>query len=273
MRPPVLVLAVVALTSSAHADPLADATKAFTAFLDGVVAKKASADVDTFVSPYSDEQAATPADLGEVAAVIRGKPEIVANGIAKSGTAAWLAVVVPGRVLRDGKPHDEKLRASAFLALDGGVWRVRAVELSTGVANRTPGMCGSIEPWWKPPTNLIEEVVTVSKQLDAAMDGATAKALIPFLSADGHAQMFGSAPGEQWTGGAAIKKVFASWQLDLDLEKSRRAGIAPGGDLMWLALSLSSMHQCTNYRVLVVLAKEKTGWKIVHQHYSEALRR
>ncbi|MGE5184064.1 MAG: nuclear transport factor 2 family protein [Acidobacteriota bacterium] len=259
-----LVVALVALASPAHADPQADATKAFTTFLDSVAAKQASADVDTFVSPFSDEQAATPEHLGEVAVLIQGKPRVVAAAVAKSGTAAWIAAVVPGTL---------KLRASAFLTLDKGAWHVRAAELSAGVANHKPAMCGSIEPWWKPPTNLIEEVVTVSKQLDAAMDSGTAKALVPLLSSDSHAQMFGSAPGEQWTGGTAIRRIFDKWQLDLDLEKSRRSGIAPGGDLMWLALSMSSTQQCTNYRVLMVLAKEGKSWKIVHQHYAEALTR
>jgi hypothetical protein len=171
------------------------------------------------------------------------------------------------------RAHARRLMQVRFLTLDKGAWHVRAAALSAGVANRHPGMCGSIEPWWSPPTNVIEEVVAVSKKLDAATAGGSVKGLVPWLSADRGAQMFGSAPDEQWTGGAAIKKVFESWQLDIDVDKGRRSGIGPGGDLMWLALSVSSMHQCTNYRVLVVLAKEKAGWKIVHQQYSEALRR
>lgn len=58
-----------------------------------------------------------------------------------------------------------------------------------------------------------------------------------------------SAPSESFTGGAAIKKVFKSWKIDLyaDMQDHTRAGIAPGGDL------------------------EGNAWKIVHQHYSDTV--
>jgi ketosteroid isomerase-like protein len=29
-----------------------------------------------------------------------------------------------------------------------------------------------------------------------------------------------------------------------------------------------SHAQCTHYRTVIVLAKEATGWRIVHQHFS-----
>ena len=61
-----------------------------------------------------------------------------------------------------------------------------------------------------------------------------------------------------------------------DLPKERfeagfDVGITPDGNLLWMTAATMVPSMCTSYRTLLVLAKEPAGWRIVHQHYSEAL--
>lgn len=93
--------------------------------------------------------------------------------------------------------------------------------------------------------------------------------LLAALSSSKDAQMFGSAPKERWTGGAAIQKVFKRWNVDLRAQIDKvRAGIAPGGDLAWVATEVDTDTLCSSYRAFFVLEKEGTAWKIVHAHFS-----
>lgn len=95
------------------------------------------------------------------------------------------------------------------------------------------------------------------------------------LSDDKRAIAIGSAQKEKFVGGPAIKAAFKNWRVsahaDLDAPTpAARANISADGELMWVALSIVPPPQlCVTYRALFVLAKEPSGWKIVHQHDSE----
>lgn len=272
------VLALVLLVRVAHADPSSDAGKAFQTFVDGAAAKKLPADVEAFISPDKQPDPAVAAPDGFAKIAPKPKLAIVATHLAKSGTAAWIVATIGGAKYTANNPVTTPLRASAFLTLDGGAWHVRAAHISGGKPNHESmgGMCGAMEKAYEPGANIAKGAEPAVKVLTDAFKGpvdgkGTSAMVMPALSDDKGAQMFGSAPNEQFTGGAAIKKVFKGWKIDLDAgnDEQTRAGIASGGDLAWVAMEISTFWQCTNYRALFVLQKEGSAWKIVHQHYSE----
>lgn len=276
-------LAVMSVASLAHADPGADAAKAFQGLADAVAAKKLPANLDAFIGPTHDAEQAV-ADPADVATIVSApKLKIISTHVAKSGTAAWIVATVDGGRydVAWAKPSTAPLRASAFLTLDGGTWQVRAAHWSGGTPNRPKeGGCGNMDIGYEPPDGVATGAEPAVKVITTAFPGAEYRTgklqttvLLAALSDDKAAQMFGSAPDEQFTGGAAIKKIFAHWKVDLRAPSDGhiRAGIAPGGDLAWVATEISSDLQCTAYRALFVLQLEKGAWRIVHQHFSSGV--
>ncbi len=272
-------LALVLMVQVADANPAADAGKAFQAFVDRAAKKQVPGELAAFVTPIQEEDNPL-GDLDAFAAIVP-KPavKLMATHIAKSGTAAWIVATIGGATYRPeyDKTATTPLRASAFLTLDGGAWHVRAAHISGATPNRAPiPGCGNIGEAFRVPGQLAKGTEPVMKVLEDAFVGGyegkgTSSHVLPALSNDKGAQMFGSAPNEQFTGGAAIKKIFKGWKIDLSVDDGEhsRAGLAPGGDLAWVATQVSTEWQCTSYRALFVLQKEGTAWKIVHQHYSE----
>lgn len=261
-----LIVGVISIASVAHADPAADAKAAFQRFVDSVAAKKAPDDVDTFITPARDDDD----DVGdaEKAATAVGKPvKIVATGIAKSGTGAWIAATLGST------------RATAFLVKDAKGWHVTAAHWSTAHAEARftadDGVgCGMVNEVLRWPAHVPKDAKAAADALDKAFmppDGGKHGPLdLAALSDDKSALVFGSAPKEQWTGGAKIKKVFDGWKIDLGAGSDlARAGIASGGDLAWVAEPVTTDLMCKQYRAMFVLQKEGGAWKIVHQHYSD----
>jgi len=277
-----VAVVVLALGSLAHADPAADANKAFKGFVDDVAAKKLPAQLDAFIGPGHDAETAV-ADVADVVAFVpAAKLKIVATHVAKSGTAAWIVAELAGARYRAtyDKVATTPLRASAFLTLDAGTWHVRAAHWSGGAPNQPrAGGCGNMDMAYEPPPAIGKGAEAAAKVITDALAGAEyrtgriqSEKIVAVLSDDKDALMFGSAPEERFTGGAAIKKIFKQWKVDLYAPKDHlRAGIAPGGDLAWVAGEITSDLQCTPYRALFVLQREKDAWKIVHQHFSESV--
>ncbi|HUS28790.1 MAG TPA: nuclear transport factor 2 family protein [Kofleriaceae bacterium] len=284
------VLAVVlVLAGVAHADPNADVTQAFGAFIDGVATGKGSlTGVDVFVSPLSDETdddgvaARVPSDLADVKALIASsKLKVTKVVVSKGGKSAWIAGEVSGKVERKGKKKTEPIRVSAFLGKDDKGWHVQATHWSVGEKDTKTEMCGSLEPW-RVAANVPKDADATVKAVYAALEGdwlmeggvKTSK-FGKLLSDDKNAVAIGSAPKEVFTGGAKIKSVFKKWQISANLDEGKpqaRAGIGPDGEMMWIAMSVTAPPDlCTAYRTLFVLAKESSGWRIVHHHYSQRL--
>lgn len=272
-------IALLLVCGVVHADPAADAGKALQAFVDGVAAKRAPSELEAFIGPGDDKEQAI-ADLAELAKLVaKPKLAITATHVAKSGTAAWIVGEISGAKYNPefGKTSTAPLRATAFLTLDGGSWHVRAAHWSAGKPNNGRSeMCGMIDPAYVPPPRIAKGTEPVLKIIADAFRGqfegnGTSAMIVAALSDDAGAHLFGSAPNEKYTGGAAIKKVFKAWKIDLyaNTAEHTRSGIAPGGDLAWVALHVQTMWQCTSYRTLFVLQKEGSAWKIVDQHYSE----
>jgi len=290
MRQLLVVLVVVGLAGTAHADANADVTKAFTTFIEGVAAKKAAMKgVDTFIPPGSDETSdedgtvlPVPSDVDDVGSTIASpKLKVTKVMVSKSGKSAWLAGELPGSILRKKKIKKEPLRVSGFLANDGKAWQVTAIHFSTGEPDRKTDMCGARDDW-RPKPSIPKALQPTVKDIMTALEGdylseggVKTDKFVKLLSDDKNAVLIGSAPKEVFTGGAKIKGMFKKWKIssqsaDGDTIYARGAQ-GPDGEMMWISTGIvAPVEFCTSYRTLFVLAKESAGWRIVHQHYSSS---
>lgn len=274
------VLVVVAgglHAAHAQAAPDAEIKAAFTAFVDGVAAgKPLPATVELFTPPAYDGGEPRPGDLAPIRKLL-DKPRVkVLTVVASPGkSSAWVAAEITAKVPRDGKPKKESLRASAFLVKDGDAWTVRATHWSAGVKNERIEACGALTFEWEVERGVPAKAeAPVKAVLEALESYDEPKPLVGLLSDDARAFVFGSAPRETFKGGAKIKALFRKWNVKLlfwDKDVAglpARAGFAPDGELLWMTTATMYTKMCTSYRTFFVLAKEKAGWRIVHQHYS-----
>jgi ketosteroid isomerase-like protein len=270
----VLVLAL--LVRVASADPAADATKAFQGFVDRAGTDEPGLELfippdDQGPDPDSFRWAPLPNDDKAVAAYL-AKPAFVAQKVvvSPSGSSAWIAGTI-----KNAKPR-AALRASGMLVKDAKGWHVRAAHWSLPKPdNAVDPDCGAVDFEWhlQPgvPKELEGEVETVVKAFDPT--GEDTSNAVTVMSDDKNALVFGSASKEVFSGGAAIKKKLKHWPISgpgtYPPPIAARAGISPDGQLMWMSFEIMSGKLCTMYRPLFILAKEKAGWRIVHQHYSK----
>ncbi len=271
-----MMIVVAAGAAPAAAGVEADVTRAFAAFVDGVAAgKPLPASLEVFVVPDHRGEP-LPDDLGPVRAMlVAPKLKVLQVMASASGRSAWIAAEIPVRAAVEGKKaRADVLRASAFLAFDGAAWTVRAAHWSLAVKNVVPEMCGDTGAPWSVadvPAALIPAVTQVLQVLDEDKPAS----FVRIMSDDKRALVFGSAPKETFVGGAKIKGVFKKWSVALpgwdreDPALPASAGVGPDGELAWMATRVTYFKLCDNYRALLVMAKEKGAWKLVHQHYSE----
>jgi ketosteroid isomerase-like protein len=268
------VLALMVMVRVVHADPAADVTKAFQGFVERAGVSEPG--LELFIPPGDDGPAQNdfvwppvPPDATYATDYLKTpKVSIQKLVVSPSGSSAWLA----GEI-RNAKPRPT-LRASALLVKDDKGWHVRATHWSLpkkddDLSGGDIG-CGALSYEWhiKPgtPAPLRATVVEIVNAFGGTLGSV--------LSDDKNAHLFGSAPGETFTGGAAIKNVFKTWKVtgpwhEPGKDLSARAGLVPGGDLAWMVLEIGGApEQCTDFRTFFVLAREDSGWKLVHQHYS-----
>ncbi|HEX5062064.1 MAG TPA: hypothetical protein VFV99_21995 [Kofleriaceae bacterium] len=273
-----LVAVALALAPSiARADAKADATKAFTDFITSLATEKpALSDLEAFLPLYLD-RAPVPVATDVKSTLEAPKLKVLRADVSKSGTSVWIVAEVKTKSVKvfDDATKNVTLRASGFLVLDKGAWHVRAADLSRAVEDKPADPnCGNASHQWglekAPPKAL---AATVRMTLTAVDQGKSHAAL---LSDSKNTLVLGSAPGEQFAGAAAkgVKKwqIRSSGNSDDDANIRALAGIGPDADLMWIAAPISGPAKlCTEYRGFFVLAKEASGWKIVHEHYSSPL--
>lgn len=284
----IVFLAIALFVSTAHADSKADVTQSFASFIDAVATQK-PAPVELFIVPgYDDQDDKTPetrlpvpADLADTRAVIASSKLKVARVVVSAGgKSAWIAGEIAGRV---DKKKTAPIRVSAFLAKDDKGWHVVATHWSMGVKDVKTEMCGLRDPWKLVPSVPKNAAPLVKLVFDALEPSDFQAGVGPIfdtskftkiLSDDKNAYAIGSAPKEMFAG-AKIKAVFKKWKLQAETGEAgtypARAGLGPDGELAWIAMGVIGPDElCVSYRTLMVLAKEPTGWKIVHQHYSQA---
>jgi ketosteroid isomerase-like protein len=189
-----------------------------------------------------------------------------------SGKSAWVAAEIAARVQDGNKWKPETVRASAFLVLDADAWRVTAADFSVAMPEKpAPPGCGNASHQWQSPKS-------VPKALEPAVREAMGtlgdpKKLPALLSDSKDAFVWGTSPGETFSGGAAIKNVFKKWHVSAwtpaDEPPEAMAGTGGDNELVWFAAPIMAPTQmCSMYRGFFVLAKQGSGWKLVHQHYS-----
>jgi len=281
----VLLVAGSVAGSVAHADPAADASKAFTAFVTSVASGAPTPGLALFITPFSDD-APVPADLGAVKQLLdKPKVKIAHAAVSRGGKSAWLVGEVTAKLPNGARRKAGSLRVSALLGLGADGWRVQATQWSAGVPNHATDRCGNIEPEWRFTSDVAKDLAApVQAVLDAfaAMPviadspfGGDRSKLLALISDDRGTVVLGSAAGERFVGGKAIKALFKKWHVthtgapDDFKGIPARAAAGPDGELMWMYTATRFHEQCTDYRSFFVLAKEPAGWRLVHQHYSE----
>lgn len=266
---------MLAVAAPARADVAADIKQSFKTFVDGV-GKKQVGKLDDFITPGMT--------LDQLAAAIP-KPAVTFLAVvpSASGTSAWLAAEISARVPREDrkskvKVRDEVLRASAFLVLERGVWRVTATQWTAAMPNVDAELCGIHVPMDNMDTRVPKDFLATTTAVVAALRKSHDGGFRALMSDDKRALLIGSAAKEKFTGGPAIKALFKKWNVHIieaeyqvgDKKIALPAHAGGGTDLMWIATRVLSNPQfCTEYDALFVLAKEPAGWRIVHQHYAE----
>jgi ketosteroid isomerase-like protein len=276
MRMWIGTVGLLVAASTARAEPRADVAKVFTAFVDSLSTDKPAVDgIDVVLTPYGGEDEDVTVPIDELKHLVDHPAlKILRVEISRSGKSAWIAAEVATPFHLGDKLVPTKLRASAFLALDGSAWKVRAAEISAPKPEHRDPTCGATDFYWKPKPNVPTAAAPVVKVMTEALDDYGHRAaFVGVLSDDPTSLVFGSAPDEQYSGGRAIKAVFRKWAIHLDYHGNdpvpARAGLGPDGELAWVVLAISSPPElCTGYRALFVVAKEAGGWRVVHQHYA-----
>jgi hypothetical protein len=269
----VAIAVVAATTSLAHADPNAEITKAFGGFVDSFATAKPALDgVQALLLPaMMDVPVPVAADAANTFQA--PKTKVLRIVPTKSGKAAWVAAEIATKVEHDKKWVAQSVRASAVLVLDGATWRVRAADFSVAVPERAaPPGCGNASDQWESPSKVAKAAVpAVDALIHAISDPAT---FVPMISDDKNALVFGSAPKETYSGGAAIKAIFKKWRIGGDMPGgdgalSAIADVGPDGELVWaITPIMAPIQMCAMYRGFFVLVKDGTAWKVIHQHYS-----
>jgi ketosteroid isomerase-like protein len=262
------VLALALMVQVAHASPARDITKSFQTFVE--TGGTSDARLELFIPPQGDspdehfEWPVLPHDRGEARGYV-DHPRLAVRKlvVSKSGASAWLAAEITSK----GK---DPLRASAVLVKDKKVWHVVAAHWSRAKPPRPVDPCKALAFEWRPKASV---PVTARPPVIAVMKALNPSATFTDVMSDSaSAVMFG--PGDTTIGGAAIKNVFQAWKVtgpwhEAGKDLSAFASTTPDGELAWMALEIGGPpDQCTDYRTMFVLANERDGWKLVHQHYS-----
>jgi ketosteroid isomerase-like protein len=215
---------------------------------------------------------------GKKIAVSASAPRV---GLAADGRSAWASEDLS---LTIGDDADQiPTRLTAFLVDDGKVWKIAAEEFSVGVPNEkafdlaakgqlaTPAALPDAAP---PGT---EALVAAWKQ-GMADPVAWAKS---FANRD-DAFVYGSAPGENVSGGQAIQQTFADqsakYKIKMEPLGGLRAAVARSGASGYVAgnvaLTVDSGDGKTvtqEFRVMLVYLKDGASWRPVLAHFSNGM--
>lgn len=269
-----LVVVIVALTSPARADTKADVTAAFTAFVNAYASEKpdrGKLELLMETDGANEDDLPVPAKLAQ--GLQQPKLEKLERVVVSpGGTSAWLAADLSARAHASDKWRPETVRASAVLVLDGKAWRVVAADFSVAVTEQpAPPGCGNASYQWQAPQKTPKALEPLVRQTIQSFGDK--KQFAAAMSDSKDAFLYGTSPGEVFSGAAAIKKIFQKWSVSAwtssDEPPHAVAGTSPDGQLVWLAVPITApIQMCSMYRGFFVLAKEGNAWKIVHQHYS-----
>lgn len=184
-------------------------------------------------------------------------------------TAEELELTGPGMAPR-------RIAITQLAEFAGGRWNVVAVCWGVPVADATAerlAILGTL-----PRAKAMPKKLEGSEQLEKAVKAAfsSRKAFADARSEREDAFNFGSGPGERVVGGVALKRLFGRLKFELKLDGGARvAEVAPG--IGWAAVNVVFTQKSSaatdvsqTFRVLAVLLREGTDWKIVQTQFSNA---
>jgi len=277
-----------------------------TAVLDAQLAALEQGDADGWARAFMgdaltlgarpDERLASrDAAIAAMRARLSGRPTVRSSarqiGISPDGRAAWTSEVIalaagaPDRGVDGGADGGlaaadgarEGLRVTEVLAEQDRRWWVLAVHLSYArPADRVRAL--ATQHLLAPLPDLGEQVMPgaqpIATELARTIAGAAAFAASTSERAD--AFMFGSAPDQQLTGGAAIRQAMAVelGRCTLERRGGLRAGVAWDGRVGWVAANLDRVcgegtaRVSEPERMLAVYLNQAGRWRLVQAHLS-----
>jgi hypothetical protein len=166
----------------------------------------------------------------------------------------------------------KRLLTTQLASRDGTAWKIAAWHIAELVPNKRAFELAQAGRLPTPAT--ITPQFDDDHQVHDAIEAAfvSREAYIAAFSDRADATGLGSAPGERMLGGAAVKKAWTNVPATIELVPGVAAGRV-GNTVGWGAAnviySLPNRGSQT-FRVFVVLAREKVGWRIVLAQWSNA---
>ena len=276
-----LVLGIACISSTAVANDRDDLAKLVSQQIDAAsdraepaVAKAPYADgVKVFITdmPHAGTPVVEPTDI-RLDRLRSHADKNLEIQLSRDGKTAWVSVETEVTLETNGRDPSHptwsrKLRISDVVAKIDGRWKIVASAWSEGVDNaqadksaqspKPPQLAALVGP--KPDPWLEGEMIAWK---GGAIGTTAAKRTI----------VFGSAPGERTTDGAAFRKAwYATWVNYVGLEPQTLAALAPSGTTGWLItnLTLSKKTYKVPFRLFVVFDKAADDhWQLVHAHFA-----
>lgn len=194
------------------------------------------------------------------------------------GKAAWFAADVKGVPAEgDCAPEpcapnkDPALHVTGLVEKAAKGWKWVAWHIAPPLTAKDQGALAKQNTLPDPIPRTTRSADDAVNVVEAAL--ADPKAFAALVSDRKDVVMYGSSSAERYVGGAKVKKQLAAWNLKLAVRDGVQAGVV-GGTVAWVAMNLdaTSLKKPTAksepYRLLVVLEKSGTAWKIVQLNFS-----
>jgi len=236
-------------------------------------------DGDELIEGKAAAEAQVKRDLGGLA---DGTVEVKFSHVGQQGNAAWIAEDL--ELSSPGKPA-RRIALTQLAAVIGGSWRVVAWHWAAPVRDDAAERLALLGT--KPPAKAITSKLDGPKPLDVAVHAAFASraAFVDARSERDDAFNFGSGPQERIVGGSRIKKIFDRLRAEIRLHDGARVVAAGAWDPAqkaapevgfalvnadFTAKTRAATDLTQTFRVLAVLIREGTSWKIVLTQWSHA---
>lgn len=194
------------------------------------------------------------------------------------GKVAWFAADVKG-VPQDGDcapgpcapNRDPALHVTGLVEKSGKAWTWVAWHIAAPLTAKDQAALAKQSTLPDELPRDVRKADDVVKVIEGAL--ANPADLAALVSDRKDVVMYGSAGAERYVGGAKVKKQLAAWNLVLRVRDGVQAGIV-GTNVAWVAANLDAKSakkpnaKAEPYRVLAVLEKSGTAWKIVQLHFS-----
>jgi hypothetical protein len=270
-----IALALLLASSIAHADVSGEISE----MIEGLPMRSTDKDNPVFSFTNNDAYWAGKDSFGN-------QPNFMGSGVAiknlvtatsADGKAAWFAADVKG-VPEDGDcapgpcapNRDPALHVTGLVEKSGKDWKWVAWHVAPPLTAKDQVALAK----QKTLPDAIPRATKGADEIAKLVEGALAdpKAFAALVSDRKDVVLYGSAGPERYVG-AKAKKQLAAWNLKLAVRDGVQAGMV-GTNVAWFAANVDATSlkkanaPADPYRVLLVLEKTGTAWKIVQLHFS-----